>query len=189
MKARVIVDIDAVCLNLMETVRRFAKDCLNLEYTLEDVDAWDVVIQGHKMWDLIVATMNDPVYCRKVNPICGAKEGIALLRETGYDVILATSRPKKFESCTRECLNGFEFNELVMNSPKDDLNGNFLVDDHTDNVLRFVKSSGVAILFGNYGWNQDRDRLEAHHEDGLVHYADNWGEVVGILSGLKKDDG
>ncbi|MHA2065286.1 MAG: 5' nucleotidase, NT5C type [Candidatus Thorarchaeota archaeon] len=186
-KARVIVDVDSVCIELMDAVILWTQDTYGFTFTKDEVTEWEAVINEHKIWDLIVGTMNDPVYCRKVLPVCGAKEGISLLQEMGYDVVLATSRPERYESCTRECLNGFKYQTLVMESPKNNLGGDFLVDDNLDNILRFIETAGIGILYDR-PWNQDRSDLMEDHEEGYVHYANNWGEVVGILSGLKKDD-
>lgn len=183
MKPTVIVDIDGVLADLHATVI----EQINIKYGLcvkhIDIDNWRKKFGKIDFVKEIFCVFKNRELLLRIPHIQGALEGMSLLDSMDYQIIIASNRPQYTMHNTQEWLILYPYDKLILTADKAEIDGEFLIDDYTKNIQRFAEKDGVGILV-NRPWNVwDRACLEKYHDEGLVFYADNWGDIIGILSG------
>lgn len=194
-RLRVLLDADGVLLNFLEPCLRIINRRMIMAglwtepRLLDEMRSWHIFDSLGVPKDVETAVydeMTQPGWCRSLEPFDGAVAGVELLREIS-DVYVVTS-PMKGPTWTHErdhCLMshfGFTTKQIIHASAKYVCAGDALVDDRTDNLIKWHEHnpSGLPIRWrivtndeqpwsGHHtdSWAMVRTWVEAHHEREL----------------------
>lgn len=184
---RVVVDVDGVLADTHAIVIDHLNSAHGICIKPMDITSWDAIIEGRSITKEIIEVLCNREMAWKIPKIEGSLEGVLMLESLGFEIFIATRRGIEIQHYTQEWLIEYPFKKLIFTRDKSQIHADFLVDDYTKEILAFVENKDrVGILFDR-PWNKiDRDVLVPYIDEGFVHLADNWGQVVGILTGLKK---
>jgi uncharacterized HAD superfamily protein len=195
----IAVDVDDVLASEREAVRNYINGEFGTDHTLDD---YSVEGPYERYWEHVwqvpdeVARQRFEAYLRSgIHESMRAHDGavgtIERLREN-YDLAVVTSRQDILFDITRawleECFpRAFKRVEFVAAWSKDEkvskavvcrgIGASYLIDDNLDNCRVAAEVGIKGLLFGNYGWNRNKDL-----PPGVVR-VENWksiGEYFGV---------
>ena len=192
MRKKIAIDIDDVIAESTEALRLVVNEQTGKALTIEDYrvpgDYWgyyESVWRQHEI-DLDFVNIRDDMSASQthVGLVAGAEYAIHHLLER-FDVVLVTSRDVSWENATRRWIESHfqdklpevhfakgrgTKSELTKGQLCKELGASWLVDDNPEHCQSAIDEGIVAILFGEYGWNQG-------HSDGAVRCLD-WPSVL-----------
>ncbi|MFC5972387.1 hypothetical protein ACFPYI_13685 [Halomarina salina] len=153
--ARILVDVDGtLCDNLPRLVEYVDREH-GAALDPAAVTEWQYHVPevGMHVGELIDDAMADHPewFLLGMDPLPGAADGLARLREAGYEVHIATHRPATTHDVTREWLEAhgipFDGYEEAVPRNKAELEGHALVDDYHRNVGDALAAGKAGALF------------------------------------------
>lgn len=190
----IAIDIDDVVANSLDAVRLWAAELTGVELAREqyhtDDKYWsyyDAIWQRHGIGDQIV--FNDYLIKLETDQSHvavqeGAKEVITALKQR-FDIIFLTSRPVSQHDMTRQWLDEridasiplYMASNPVLDAAArskgemcHELGVSLLIDDNIDHCTNALEYDVDAIVFGDYGWNENTPdhmkRCRTWHEVG-----------------------
>lgn len=192
----IVVDCDDVIVNFHTLLRLWHNAAYGTNLKHEDVttyrfsEIWGVTVEeGIRR----VNEFHHSEYARNnIRLIEGAVEGVDILSKRAKRLFLGTSRPIEIREDTEKLLNTYfrgKFSEVFYCSNHYSKARNsgmskgelckklnaWLIDDSLDYVKQVALMGLMAILFGNYPWNQNGILPEG------VSRAENWKRALEIL--------
>lgn len=182
---RVIVDMDEVLAQFVNKVLRRWNALSGRDYVREDITSWrmeevlGVDALGRSAEGLIDEWLAEDGFFEDLEPMPGAIAGFNYLRDSGYDVVVATSIPEvAVHSYTgkrrwmRRHFPTFSMKNFIAISRKGLLDGDVLIDDGSHNIKDWAESGKkMKPLVFDAPWNRDI------RPDQAIRVAD-WDDVV-----------
>lgn len=179
---RIGIDIDGVVADFVKTFIPLVRERYGVALAEHDIYVHDLFlvlgITESEAIELIRATI-----CSDLDLIDGAKEAIDRLNQE-HDVILLTARPEDLSGVTQRWLRktGIKYRELVHfrqgQKFAPDYAFDIVVDDHLQEVIRFVGKARKIIVF-DHPWNQ------SFNVRGLFERAHTWDDILRIVDAMK----
>lgn len=182
----VLVDMDDVLCNTLETLILFLNTKYGTEVRLEDATEWEL---GNLFPALSSKQIYEPLTTQAfwdcVNPTPEARTYIERIQNEGNDVyVLTASHPStirmKYESVLKHFFPSLEWKNVIVCSSKHLVHGDVLIDDYINNLN---KSVGCNILF-EMPHNKDKSR-----NDVCFKRASKWSDVYDIVHELQHNGG
>lgn len=178
-KTTIAVDIDEVLANIVGFVHLWANETTGSAlkpsdyYTNDEFwNYYNTIWERHGIadqvnFDMVLALLAEDQ--SGIAVIENARQGIAALKAR-YDIVFITSRPSYQEEATRRWLDEhidasiplyISFHPGVNETARSkgeicaDLGVSYLIDDNIGNCQSAVDYGVEAILFGEYGWNEN----------------------------------
>ncbi len=179
----ILIDCDGVLSGFVDHLVFELNEAMATSYTADDViewevyDALDVPEEIRKKMELVVQS---PGFCAGLPEVPGAASALKALRRAGHKLYCITAPfiGNNWMYERRDWLRrhmGFHRKQVVFCYDKEVTQGDVLVDDKIDNLLKWQKTNpnGTAILF-EQPWNKDDESW-----DGLRF--DNWTDLADML--------
>jgi 5'(3')-deoxyribonucleotidase len=152
----IALDIDDVCLDLMETWLWMYNHDFDDHLKREQIIDWSISNFVKPVAKIaIYQYIEKPDVFDMSEPIDGALESVEKLRSLGHRIIFVTANNPKNIKYTWLCRYGFltDNKDFVQAYDKSLIIADYLVDDRYDNVVSF---NGQGVLI-NQPWNQQYD--------------------------------
>lgn len=186
MKAyRVAIDIDGVLCDLMPAVLEQIAKMFKVKMPApHEVNQWDwEIMPGLYFSEGVRATMKDDAsWLEHLPQIPWAKEGMAKLKDLGYEVDIVTSRNKDWTGDVTKKWADANFPGYPLyheSNGKCVLKHDVIVDDRPKYVREFSSVMRYGILF-DQPWNRDYKCLNQEAR------ADTWVDVIRIIQFMDK---
>ncbi len=145
-----LIDCDGVLCDFVGGVLDFAHTKSTLRWTRDDLTHWD-------FWDDMKDPLNTDLgrqifkaigrkgFCENLSPLPGAKEGIKQLVDQGVHIKVLTSPWKDSQTWCAERFEwlrghfGIPFCDVIQCAHKDNVHGDFLLDDKVSNVTSWME--------------------------------------------------
>lgn len=195
MASVVVVDLDGVCYEFDRTARYMLRNFRGYTNLRGESTHWDHIKQSVDPadWQWLWSEGVERGLFRYGHMVSGARVGLERLRDRGYRLRVATKRPAQATSDTLDWISmyfqGIPLDGLHILGPdetKAQVNGDWLIDDNTDNLREWLDTGRKAIQFlqpWNEGW-EVRCHIkcyEANAPSCLIR-ADGWSGVTEVLS-------
>jgi len=173
-RPRVLLDVDGVLADFLTPCIQIINEMTGWDKKKADIKSWHVFKSLGVPEDVetrVYAEMQRPGWCLSLDPLPGAVEGVARLRQTS-EVYFVTS-PMKSPNWTHERTLwliehfGADWKSVIHCSAKHVCAGDVFVDDRVEHLVRWKKSHphGVAIKY------------EAEH-----NIVDDWEDGITVRS-------
>ena len=153
--ARILVDVDGTLCDNMPRLVDYVEREHDAALDPAAVTEWQYHVSevGMHVGELIDDAMADHPewFLRGMDPLPGAADGMARLRDAGYEVHIATHRPPATHDVTRDWLDdhGIPYDGYEDDVPRNkaELAGHALVDDYHRNVGDALAAGKAGALF------------------------------------------
>ncbi len=187
-KPIIALDCDGVLADWHEHAFYILNKLLSSNYSVNDLKEWDIdelledsSVSKNKFWEAI----NTSNMVAELNPYPKALEGVAKLQEIA-DIYVCTSPminyPNWIIQRNKWLSKHFDINpkKVIHTSAKYLVSANIFVDDHPNNIQRWIdRQNGIAVLW-KHGYN-------ANHENvNRAIYTNDWNLLEAIALGVKK---
>lgn len=168
----VALDVDDVCLELMENWLKFYNHDFNDFLTSNDITAWDIgkfVKPNARKY--IYRYIEEPEVFLTAHPVEGALQGVKILKSAGFRVVYVTANNPEKAKETWLMDNGFmeDRSDFYQAYDKSLIHADFLLDDKYDNVVSF--KYGVGCLF-----SRPTNQHYLHH-----NRVNSWPEFIKLV--------
>lgn len=178
-KLTVLVDMDDVLCNTLETWIQVLNEKYGTEVRFEDCTEWEFdnvfpTLSNNEIYE----PLTTQAFWDRVRPIPEARKYIEQLQNDGHDVYVVTaSHPQtigmKYETVLKHFFPSLGFEHVVVCSAKYLIHGDVLIDDNIENISKNVKCN---ILF-----DMPHNKNKTKAKSGYVR-ASNWSEVYKHIS-------
>lgn len=183
-KPWIAIDVDGVLADTVGHIKPQMPALCGAELTDDHLQNYDFEIGGSRFGKILVANQKRPGFIDGVGLNPDARPAVAKLAEL-FRIAIVTARPVESADWTRDWLteNHIHFDAFhckgIGEKQNTGLNCIALIDDHTENVLKFMQNTnGIGILF-DQSWNRNnRDVLEPFIYSSRCHVAKGWRAVV-----------
>jgi 5'(3')-deoxyribonucleotidase len=179
------VDIDGVACAHAEAICAFVRKEHGVRHTAEDITTWD-----HDFGPITFVEAVDKAY-RNREFILGMKvtkgfRSFLSIISSRMDVVIVTTRKPYCRKDTRDwLLENLGDVTIRFVESKHEINASYLLDDNTDEVLRFLKKGRVAFLL-RQPWNDNAATRKKLSRRRNCHFVDSFIDVLGILDQLQQ---
>ena len=181
------VDVDGVLAAHVEHILPILSGRFAFEATFEQVRTWDFPVGNTTFGAIIREEQHSRSFVLETPFIPGAVEAMRQLY-TSHHITIVTARPPVADPWTKEwlALGGVAYdryeNLRVGEKHLTTTLCDVLIDDYPVNILGYLRNtSGRAILYLQ-PWNLDHPELEPYSASGRLLLAQNWREILSLLS-------
>ena len=174
---RIFVDMDDICVNLLDEWLRILNTYDVPTKTIEDIVDWDMRKAYPTLTsEQIYGPLRDITLWKKVQPVEGAYHYLKKLKEDGNEIYVATASYPfpyylKNEYCLLKHFDFLEPKDIICINNKSLLKGDILFDDYHENLRKF---GGIKVL-RNRPYNKDCDK------ECFDFRVDTWEEFYQII--------
>lgn len=164
---RIGVDCDDVIRNFIETVYKVYEDIYpEHKKDIKPINGWSLSESfpiGDAIYEFIFEEYPERIFYEDARVLPGAGEGIDILHELGYDIILITSQRKNCAPYTRKFIEYYEFpfaethlielDDTFSPKGKSDIPVDIMFDDNFDTLMEFY-NKGIEVVCQAKPWNK-----------------------------------
>ena len=174
------IDVDGVLAAFVSSLVKRINKKHGVDLKKSDINYWNYNENGISTVDEIIEASRDQEFIWSIKPV-ETSYMMNLLYDRHF-IKIVTSRLPAAKKITYIWLTKyFQFDEVVWThgkeKTKDYIEVDILIDDHIENLKKFIDTGGWCGILYDQPWNQDRTEIQEHIEQGNIYICKNWHEI------------